>query len=113
MHDYGLDEAFLSAAGTWMWADGISNEKLISKGLAGKTALSVRWKMGCNAIADHVFASRMRVELRWETEVARRALATYVEYTRVWRDFFSVEVCEMAIAKSMTNPQPKRLSRRA
>lgn len=27
--------------------------------------------------------------------------------------FFAVEVCEMAIAKSMTNPQPKRLSRRA
>jgi len=31
MHDYGLDLAFLSAAGTGMWADGISNEKLISK----------------------------------------------------------------------------------
>lgn len=100
MHDYGLDLAFLSAAGTWMWTDGISIEKLISKGLAGKTALSVRWEMGCNAIADHVFASRMRVELRWETEVARRALATYVEYTRVWRDFLLLRFVRWQLQKA-------------
>ena len=87
MHDYGLVVAFLSAAGTWKCVDRIHNALQISKGVAGKTALSVRLEMGCNAIADHVFASRLRVELRWETEVARRALATYVEYTRVWRDF--------------------------
>ena len=79
---------------------------------AGKTALSVRWENGMQGSCSPCVASLLRVELRREAEVARSALTTCVSHKGLAK-FFCVKVGELAYAKIMTNPQPKRQRRRA